>query len=133
MAKKPTDELKETAKKAVDAVSEVVNDAADAAKPVVEKAKKATKPATDKAVAAAKTATKTVKDTAKKVTPRKPEYYVQFAGKEVDLEELTERAKGVFKAENKRAAVLSCRIYLKPEENAAYYVINDSFFGKFDI
>lgn len=129
MAKKTSEEIREDMKKATDAIAEAASSAVDAAKPVVAKARKAAKPAMKKAAAAGKT----VKETAKKVTPQKPECYVQFGGKEIDMEDLVNRAKAAFKAENKRAAVLSCRVYLKPEDSAAYYVVNDSFFGKLSL
>ncbi len=129
MAKKTSEEIREDVKKATDAIAEAASNAVDAAKPVVAKARKAAKPAMKKAAAAGKT----VKETAKKVAPQKPEYYVQFAGQEIDMDDLAARAKAAFKAENKRSAVLSCRIYLKPEDSAAYYVINDTFFGKLSL
>ncbi len=113
MAKKTGEEFLEDVK---DAATSVV----DAAKPVVEKAKKAAKPAAKKAAKASSDAAQAVVETAKKVTPKKPEYYVQFNGREINMEELSAKAKALFREENKRTAVLSCRIYQKPEDNAAY-------------
>lgn len=126
MAKKTSEEFLEDVK---DAATSVV----DAAKPVVEKAKKAAKPAAKKAAKAGSDAAQAVVETAKKVTPKKPEYYVQFNGREINMEELSAKAKALFREENKRTAVLSCRIYLKPEDNAAYYVVNDTFFGRISL
>ena len=54
-----------------------------------------------------------------------PEVYLQWQGRETLCSELVERAKADFRAENKNAVILSCRVYLKPEDGAAYYVIND--------
>lgn len=112
MSKKSTEEIREGVKKATDALTEAATNVVDAAKPAVKKA------------------SKSVKETAKKVTPKKPEYFVQFNGREIDMDDLVAQAKAAFKEENKRTAVLSCRIYLKPEDSAAYYVVNDTFFGK---
>ena len=133
MAKKTSEEILEDVKKATDAIGDAAASVVDAAKPMVKKARKAAAPTVKKAVKAGTEAAQTVKETAKKVTPKNPEYYVQFNGHEINMDELSEKAKAAFKAEHKRTAVLSCRIYLKPEDNAAYYVVNDSFFGRIDL
>lgn len=56
--------------------------------------------------------------------------YVQYQGGEVDMAAIAETAKAEFKAANKRGRIASLKIYLKPEEHAAYYVINDDFQGQ---
>ena len=133
MPKKTSEEILEDVKKATDAIGDAAASVVDAAKPVVKKAKKAAAPTVKKAVKAGSEAAQAVKETAKKVSPKKPEYYVQFNGREINMEELSDKAKAAFKEDHKRTAVLSCRIYLKPEDNAAYYVVNDSFFGRIDL
>ena len=133
MAKKTSEEILEDVKKATDAIGDAAASVVDAAKPMVKKARKAAAPTVKKAVKAGTEAAQTVKETAKKVTLKKPEYYVHLNGHEINMDELSEKAKAAFKAEHKRTAVLSCRIYLKPEDNAAYYVVNDSFFGRIDL
>lgn len=52
-----------------------------------------------------------------------PEVYVQWGGKETSCAELLERAKTDFRANNE-GAVHSCRLYIKPEDGLAYYVIS---------
>ena len=42
-----------------------------------------------------------------------------------------EKAKADFKAQNK-GAIRSCKLYIKPEDGAAYYVINGKS-GKIDL
>ena len=133
MAKKTAEEIREDMKKAADTLSEKATTVVDAAKPAVEKARKAAAPAVKRAKEVGADAAKTVADAAKKAAPKKPEYYVQYAGREIDMDELAAQAKAAFKAENKRAAIMSCRIYLKPEDSAAYYVVNDTFFGKISL
>ena len=133
MTKKTSEEILEDVKKATDAIGDAAATVVDAAKPVVKKAKKAAAPTVKKAVKAGSDAAQAVKETAKKVSPKKPEYYVQFNGREINMEELSDKAKAAFKEEHKRTAVLSCRIYLKPEDNAAYYVVNDTYFGHVDL
>ena len=123
------DEVKDTLEDVADVVSDVADAVVDAAKPVVKKVKAAAKPAAQKAVKAGAEAVEAVK----KAAPKKTEYYVQYAGREIDVEALAVKAKAAFKAEHKRTAVLSCRIYVKPEDNAAYYVINDTFFGRVEL
>lgn len=61
-----------------------------------------------------------------------PAYILQYQDREVTLDELAEAAKAAFKAEKKRTPVTELKIYVKPEEHAAYYVVNDSFSGKLD-
>lgn len=133
MPKKTSEEILEDVKKATDAIGDAAASVVDAAKPVVKKAKKAAAPTVKKAVKAGSEAAQAVKETAKKVSPKKPEYYVQFNGREINMEELSDKAKAAFKEDHKRTAVLSCRIYLKPEDNAAYYVVNDTYFGRVDL
>ena len=133
MPKKTSEEILEDVKKATDAIGDAAASVVDAAKPVVKKAKKADAPTVKKAVKAGSEAAQAVKETAKKVSPKKPEYYVQFNGREINMEELSDKAKAAFKEDHKRTAVLSCRIYLKPEDNAAYYVVNDTYFGRVDL
>lgn len=133
MPKKTSEEILEDVKKATDAIGDAAASVVDAAKPVVKKAKKAAAPTVKKAVKAGSEAAQAVKETAKKVSPKKPEYYVQFNGREINMEDLSDKAKAAFKEDHKRTAVLSCRIYLKPEDNAAYYVVNDTYFGRVDL
>lgn len=56
--------------------------------------------------------------------------FVQFQGGEVDVAAIAEAAKADFKAADKRAKITSLKLYIKPEENTAYYVVNDSVSGK---
>ena len=59
-----------------------------------------------------------------------PEIYVQFQEAEANISDLVERAKSAFKQEHKRTRILSMKLYVKPEERAAYYVINEGTSGK---
>lgn len=43
---------------------------------------------------------------------------------------LVEAAKADFHKEKKRTLVTSLKLYVKPEEHMAYYVINGSYEGK---
>ncbi len=97
------------------------------AKKVVEESKKATeavKAAPKKETAAKAAAPK--KETAKKPAAKKEAtqtVVVQFAGNEANVAEVVAKAEAAFKAENKRKAINDLKIYIKPEEFKAYYVV----------
>ncbi len=64
----------------------------------------------------------------------KPEVFIQFQNKEAVVEDAIEKAKGQFVADGHRVSTIkSLQIYLKPEEGAAYYVINQKFAGRVDL
>lgn len=90
---------------------------------------------TAKATKTAKT-TKSTKTTTKKAVKEemKPEVFIQYQGKEAIVEEAIEKAKAEFVADGHRvSSIKSLQIYLKPEEYAAYYVINQKFAGRVDL
>lgn len=68
-------------------------------------------------------------------TDVKTEYFLQFAGNEYSDKEIFQKVKDVWTKELKRKVgdMKSVQIYLKPEEAAAYYVINEDATGKVDL
>lgn len=73
------------------------------------------------------------KETAKK-EEKKDEVFVQFAGEEYVVEEVMEKAKASYVAEGHRvSAIKSIRLYIKPEERKAYYVINEKAAGSIEL
>lgn len=68
-------------------------------------------------------APKTEKTAHKGRPPLSPEIYVEFAGKQYNITDLVDRAKADYRLTHK-VGVQSCKIYVKPEEEAAYYVVN---------
>lgn len=74
------------------------------------------------------------KDTAKK-TELKTQLYVQFAGKSYSQEDLVKIAKDVWKYDLKKKVrdFKDVELYVKPEENQVYYVINKEVTGSFYI
>ena len=62
----------------------------------------------------------------------KPVVYVQFEGAEAVIDDLIEAAKADFRKEKKRAQIIEFKLYVKPEERAAYYVINGAYDGKIE-
>ena len=74
---------------------------------------------------------KTTKRTTKKAV--KTTYVVQAAGKEVSMEDATAKVKEAWVAEgNKEADLKEITLYVKPEENAIYYVVNGDVTGRVD-
>ena len=94
--------------------------------------KKAEEKAVKKAPVKKTTAKKpAVKKTVKKAEV-KTEMFLQFAGKEFTEKELFQKVKDVWTKElkNKVGDMKDVKIYLKPEESAAYYVVNGEESGK---
>ena len=129
---------KKSVKKAEAAAKKSVKKAEAAAKKGVKKAEATAKKSVKKAEATVKAGVKkaeaSVKKSVKKSVAKKAavESFVQFAGIEVSVEELSSRAKEAIKAEHKGTAIASLKLYVKPEDRAAYYVVNDNFAGKLD-
>ena len=67
------------------------------------------------------------KEKADKLTAK---VFLQYQGEEVDVSALVEAAKTAFHSQKKRTLVTDLKLYMKPEERAAYYVINEKFEGK---
>lgn len=55
--------------------------------------------------------------------PLAPELYVEFGIKQYNITDIIDRAKADYRLTHK-VGVQSCKVYVKPEEEAAYYVIN---------
>ena len=107
---------------AANKMKEAVDAALEKTEPVVRKARSAAKSAAKKAepvLEAAKNAGKQV------AAVFVPEVYVQYANRQIDCGNLVERCKDDFKAKHPSTMIRSCRLYVKPEDNMVYYVIND--------
>ena len=63
--------------------------------------------------------------------PLAPELYVELNGKQYNITDVIDRAKADYRATHK-VGVQSCKVYVKPEEGTAYYVIN-KVSGKLDL
>lgn len=60
--------------------------------------------------------------------------FVEFGGKQTEDKALVAQAKELWVAEGKKVKdIKTLNLYVKPEENAAYYVINDDFSGKIEL
>lgn len=140
--------------KAVQAVKETTTKAADkVSKAAVKAGETTTKKATEVKDAAVKKATEVKDATVKKATKVKDattkavkektkkasakatevvtEVYIQYQGQEIAEADIVAKVKEAHVAAGHRAgAIKSLQIYTKPEENAAYYVINKKESGK---
>ncbi len=79
--------------------------------------------------------TETVKKTSAKKAEMQADLHIQYSGKSYSQEELMNIAKDVWKYDlkQKASALTSIKLYVKPEEKVAYYVMNDEFTGHFNI
>ena len=135
VANKAKDVVAKTADVAEKTVKTVETKAANVAEKTQTAAEK-TKDAAEKTVKAVETKAKAAKKTVKKAVKEilKPEITVQYQNLEVTTETVEERVKAQFAAEGHRVGTIKkLNIYVKPEEYAAYYVINDKFTGRVDL
>ncbi len=103
--------------------------------------KTTTKKATAKPAAEKKTAAKNeeepkkavVKKTSSKKETEEEKIILQFAGKEISTADVLNKAKAAFAAANEGVEIKSIELYVKPEDHAAYYVVNGSENGKIDL
>ncbi|SFG03037.1 hypothetical protein SAMN04487761_10229 [Lachnospiraceae bacterium C7] len=94
---------------------------------------KATKKAAPKKTTTAKTTTTKAKATRSKSTS-KSEIIVQYQNCEINIELVEEHVKAQFMSEGHKASEFkNTKIYVKPEEYSAYYVVNDKFSGRVDL
>lgn len=107
------------------------------------------KPAAVKPVAAKSTAKPVVKKAEPKAAAKKPavrktaaakaelktEIFLQFSGKEYSEAEILKKVKDIWTKElkNKVGDMKKVELYLKPEESAAYYVVNGDTTGRVDL
>lgn len=113
-------------------VSDVVAKAGEKVSDVATKvSEKATDAKTTVKTAAKKTADKVAASTKKaEKEALVPEIYVQYTGREANQKDIIENIKAAYVAEGHRAgSIKTLQVYLKPEENAAYYVINQKYAG----
>ena len=117
-----------TASQATETVAKTVEKA-------VKAAEKTTKAVAEKAEEVKEAVKETAKAPAKRTTTRKTAVketvYLQYLGKEINKDDLVKQVKDIWTKElkNKAGDLKSVTLYLKPEENMAYYVINDDVTG----
>ena len=126
--------VEKAAEPAVKAVKKAAEPAAKAVKKAAEPAAKAVKKAAEPAAKAVKKVADEAKKTVSKAVKKEAAANVvlQFAGREVAMKDVLEAAKKAYAASNK-AAIKDITLYVKPEDNAAYYVVNGDVTGKIEL
>lgn len=137
--------MAEEAKKATETVKVAAGKAASSVKATAEKAATETKKQAEVVAEETKNATAAAKKTVKKATTRKPakkkaemtqSAVLQFGGEDFKIDEIIANAQAAFKAENKRKTITDIKVYIKPEERAAYYVVtsgDSEYAGRIDL
>lgn len=64
-----------------------------------------------------------------KAANMRPEVYVQYQDSESEMFALIDAIKDAFHQQKKRTLITELKVYVKPEEHMAYYVVNGSFTG----
>lgn len=74
-------------------------------------------------------------DTTPANAEKKPEVYIQYGDKEVDIQDVLDKIKEQWTKdlENEADDLKELKVYIKPEDNAAYYVINGDITGSFGL
>lgn len=137
--------VKAAAKVVGDKAEEVVADASEAIAAAAkdaetkETAPKAEEAQPEKKAAAEKKEKAPRKTKAKAAKPAKKEaaeaeIFVQFGANESALAGVVDKIKAEYVDQGHRASsIKSLKVYLKPEDGAAYYVINDKLAGRVDL
>ena len=120
-AKKIAEEATVTATKAAKTVSKGVKEAAQNASEM-----------TAEVTAEAKKAVANKAATSRKLTET---VYVQYAGKEINKDDLTKKVKEIWTKDfgKKVSEMKNVTLYIKPEDNKAYYVINSEVTGYIEL
>ena len=64
----------------------------------------------------------------------KVDFFIEYGDAKIEYNSLVTRIKEVWKSENKLVKdIENIEIYLKPEENMCYYVINEQQHGSFGV
>ena len=108
---------------------------------LVTAAKKVSKSATKIGAEKSKEVVKKVKKSATEIKDKIEDAFLntkihtclQIGGTEIDLDELTERVKEDYRLTSDGKEVKELNLYVKPEDNAVYYVVNGASAGKVDI
>lgn len=116
-----------------------INEKIEQIKPEAEKVVKAAadvaKTTTETAKTAAKKATKAVAEKAKaEKAAVTEELILQYAGKEMTQQQIMDAVKQQYVAEgHEMSEIKTVKVYIKPEDGRAYFVVNDSYAGSIEL
>ena len=117
---------------AVETKAEVKAEVKEEAAPAAAEKKAAHKGAVKKATETVKTAAeKVAKATKKAIEPTTSAVFVQYMGKEIVCKDVVAAVKEIWTKEmgNKESDLKDIKVYIKPEDNGAYYVLNGDITG----
>ncbi|SHI11750.1 hypothetical protein SAMN02745229_01520 [Butyrivibrio fibrisolvens DSM 3071] len=117
-----------------------IDDTMKKADPYIKKAKKAAEPAAKGIKEGSEKARKAAKFVSDDITRQvmkkneKDEVYIQYKNIEVRTTDLLEKAREHYVASgHKLTDIQEVQVYVKPEDNKVYYVVNHKDIGKFDL
>ena len=132
VTKEKAEEVKAATKEKAEEVKAATKEKAEEVK---EKAAEKKTAARTRKTAASKAKTTKAKSPAKRTARKKKAeetVILQYYGTDVNVQDLKERAIAQFNAAAGNETVHKIALYLKPEDRAAYYVINDEHAGRVD-
>lgn len=134
----PTAEIKDIKDKVKETAKSTAKKATATAKKATAKATETAKKASAKASETAKKATTVAKKTATKAAASVTKdisktAVVEFAGNQYEVTDVIARCEAKYKSENKKKTYKDIKVYIKPENNAAYYVVDDISAGMINL
>ncbi len=109
-------------RKAEDKIKELAREVTQKAEPIIDQARKQSKKATDAAANVAARFT------------CKEEIFVQYGNYEVRTRDIVDRAKTDYISKgHSQKDIKEIQVYIKPADNAAYYVVNNIDTGKLEV
>lgn len=142
-AKDTVEAVKTAAEKKVEETAEAVKTVVEAVAAKAEEAKTEETPAEEvkpekkrpgRKPGSKNRTTKEKEKAAAKKEASTPEIYVQFGASESSVQAAVDKIRSEYVAQGHRASsIKTLKVYLKPEDNAAYYVINDKVAGRVDL
>lgn len=122
MAKAKKETTKATAEKAAEVKVEPVAEVKAAKEEAKTEVKAAKTTKTEASAETKKTTAKAAKETIKCT--------IEFGGKNTTIEDIVNSAKEDYKANGNKAAIKTLDVYIQPEKNVAYYVVNGEIKGE---
>ena len=131
-AKPYVEKIEPTIKKAKEKAKPAVRKAKEKVEPAVKKAKEKVEPAVKKAK---QKADPVIKEAAKQTSRllAKTETYIQFGDIELNTNYISDKVRSDYEEREDSKTIKKLRIYIKPEERKAYYVVNDNSTGSIDL
>lgn len=123
-AEKAKESVQENAEKAIETAEKAGKSAIGAVKKTAKKTAASGKTAAKKTTAKAAAKTTAARKTAKAAEPACT-VVLQYAGKEIQYAELLKTVQQIWKDKDRKEAAHDIKVYVKPEENMAYYVVNN--------